>query len=123
MDSPPGLSIVTWNVQASPVLAVQITVVVPTGKKDPETALQLTVAGVPPSPVGWPQSPDVPGLEKFTMAPAWPASALCVMFSGQLNTQGATTTAVDLLSELLSLLVSAVHAVILADSTIVVARL
>jgi hypothetical protein len=49
---------VTVNVQLGPAVVVQATVVVPTGKNDPDAGLQVTA----------PQSPLV-GAEKVTTAP------------------------------------------------------
>ena len=41
---------VTVNEQLGPAVVVQFTVVVPTGKKDPEAGLQLTVPQLPQTP-------------------------------------------------------------------------
>jgi len=43
---------VTLNVQLGPAVVVQVTVVMPTGKNDPEGGLQVTVPQPPPVVVG-----------------------------------------------------------------------
>ena len=55
----PGLFTVTWKLTAAPEFALHNTVVVPTGKNDPDSGLQLMAGMVSPfSPVvGDPQSP------------------------------------------------------------------
>ena len=55
---------VTVNEQLGPALDVQVTVVVPVGKNDPESGEQLTV----------PQLPVVVGAAYVTTAPHWFAS-------------------------------------------------
>ena len=59
IESAPGLFTLTWKLTAEPVWAVQITVLVPTGKNEPDAGLQLIAVMVSPfSPVVvWPQSP------------------------------------------------------------------
>src|SRR6476660_138517 len=72
IERAPGLSMVTWKLTAGPVWAVQITVVVPTGKNEPDAGLQL-IAGIvsPFSPVVVvPQSPVPVGVVYVTTAPA-----------------------------------------------------
>ena len=59
---------VTVNPQVSPVAAVQVTVVLPTGKAEPEGGLQTTPP--PPSELE-PQLPDVVGVAKVTTALHW----------------------------------------------------
>jgi len=68
---------VTVNVQVGPADEVTVTVVVPTGKKDPEAGVAVTV----------PQLPVVVGV-KFTMAPHWLGSLFTVMFEGQVSVHG-----------------------------------
>jgi hypothetical protein len=68
---------VTVNVQLDPCVVLHVTVVVPTGKKEPEAGEQATA----------PQVPVVVGA-KLTTAPHWFGSFACVMFAGQLIEQG-----------------------------------
>jgi hypothetical protein len=73
---------VTVNMQVDPTDAVQVTVVVPTGNRDPLAGTQVIV----------PHIPVVVGSANFTTAPHWPASLLTVMFAGQVSVQGVTVT-------------------------------
>ena len=68
---------VTVKLQVVPICDVQVTVVVPTGKKELEAGEQVTV----------PQVPVVVGA-KVTTAPHWFESLACVMFAGQVSAQG-----------------------------------
>ena len=63
---------VTLNEQLEPAWLVHVTVVVPTGKNEPEAGLQVTV----------PQEPVAMGA-KVTTAPHWFVSLHLVMFEGQ----------------------------------------
>ena len=60
---------VTVKLEVAPEVVVMFTVVVPTGKKDPEAGLTLTT----------PQVPDVVGAGKVTTAPHWFGSLLTLM--------------------------------------------
>jgi hypothetical protein len=60
---------------------VQVTVVVPTGKKEPELGEQVTVPQRTASAVG---------AGKATTAPHKPGSLFCVMFAGHVMLQHAT---------------------------------
>ncbi len=78
---------VTVNVQDSgPALLfdLHVTVVVPTGKNEPEAGEQTTV----------PQVPVVVGALYVTTAPHWFGSLLCVLFAGQVIVQGAVPVTV-----------------------------
>src|SRR4030095_1276554 len=93
-----------------------MTVVVPTGKNEPEAGLQLMAGMVSPfSPVlAEPQSPVPVGGVKVTTAPACPLSASVVMLSGVDNWQGALTTVTSAEELLLSVFGSAVVLLALA---------
>jgi hypothetical protein len=69
---------VTVNEQVGPVVLVHVTVTVPTGKNEPEGGLQVTV----------PHVPVVVGAGYATTAPHWLGSLFCVIFAGQVSTQG-----------------------------------
>jgi len=69
---------VTVNVQVAPNELVAVTVVVPTGKKEPEAGDTVTV----------PQVPDVEGAGNVTTAPHWFAAFGTVILAGQVSTQG-----------------------------------
>jgi hypothetical protein len=72
---------VTVNEQLGPAVELQLTVVVPFGKNEPEGGEQVTV----------PQ-PGVAFGAKVTIAPHWFASLLVVMFAGQVKVQVTTVT-------------------------------
>src|SRR5262245_8228633 len=76
---------VTVKLQLVPVPLPQVTVVVPTGKNDPEAGVQLTV----------PQLPVTVGA-KLTIAPHWPGSFGTVMLAGQLIVQPEFTVTVSI---------------------------
>jgi len=63
---------VTVKLAVVPAVVVMFTVVVPTGKKDPEAGLTPTI----------PQVPDVIGAGKFTTAPHWFGSFATVILAG-----------------------------------------
>jgi len=71
--------IVTVNVHCVPTSVVQTTLVVPTGKKEPDGGLQLK-GGVPS-----PQLPDVVGFGYVTIFPHPPLES--VMFAGHVIVQ------------------------------------
>ena len=64
------------NEHADPDVGVQVIVVVPTGKKEPDGGLQVTVPH--PAPLG---------VVKVVNAPHWFGSLDTVMFAGQVNVQ------------------------------------
>jgi hypothetical protein len=68
---------VTVNEQLDPCVVLQVTVVAPTGKNEPEAGEHATS----------PQVPVVVGA-KLTIAPHWFGSFGCVMLSGQVIEQG-----------------------------------
>src|SRR5712691_7694308 len=70
-------STVTVNEQLPPFVVMQLTVVVPTGKKEPLVAVQVT----------GPQLLLAVGAAKFTMVPHWPAVFVTTMFVGQVSAQ------------------------------------
>jgi len=72
---------VTVKLQLGPAEAVQVTVVVPTRKNEPDAGVHFTV----------PQAPLVVGA-KVTTAPHWFGSFDVVMFPGQVITQSLTVT-------------------------------
>jgi hypothetical protein len=72
---------VTVNVQPGPDAAVQVTVVVPMGKNDPDGGLQVIA----------PQLPVVAGSLKVTAAPHWPGSLLTLTLAGQVSVQAGFT--------------------------------
>src|SRR4026209_460749 len=69
----------TVNEQVGPNELLAVTVVVPTGKNDPDGGLLLTV----------PQSPVIVFV-KVTIAPHWPTAFVVTMFVGQMSEQGTT---------------------------------
>jgi hypothetical protein len=73
---------VTVKLQLGPACVLQVTVVVPTGKNEPDDGLQVTVPQPPPEVVG----------EKETTAPHWPGSLFVVMLDGQVIEHGTTVT-------------------------------
>jgi hypothetical protein len=73
---------VTVNEQGVPVSGVQVTVVVPTGKGEPEAGLQMTI----------PHEPLDVGAN-VTTALHWPGSFEVVMGPGQVSVQGTTAGA------------------------------
>jgi hypothetical protein len=73
--------IVMVNEQLGPDVVLQVTVVVPTGKNEPDAGEQVTV----------PQPADAVGAN-VTTAPHWFGSLDRVMFAGQVITQGTTVT-------------------------------
>jgi hypothetical protein len=101
---------VTVNMQVDPALDVQVTVVVPTGKNDPEAGEQVTV----------PQSPVVVGAEYVTTAPHCPGVLFTVTFAGQVRTQllAALTVTVKMqvASGLLGLLSEAVQVTVVVPT-------
>src|SRR2546426_78365 len=64
---------------------VQLTVVVPFGKNDPEAGVQVTVPHPPPVVVG----------ANVTTAPHWFGSLFLVMFAGQVIVQGFCTVTLN----------------------------
>jgi len=68
---------VTVKLQLDPCVVLQVTVVVPTGKNEPEAGEQTTA----------PQVPVAVGA-KLTTAPHWSGSFGWVMFAGQLIEHG-----------------------------------
>ena len=70
---------VTVNEQLDPDVVLQFTVVVPSGKNEPEAGLQATV----------PQAPLVAGAAKATMAPCWFGVFPTVKLEGQVMVQAA----------------------------------
>lgn len=72
---------VTVNEQAGPAVVVQLTVVVPLGKNDPEAGEQDTVPHPPPVVVG----------ANVATAPHCPASLFLTMLAGQVIVQGFCT--------------------------------
>lgn len=85
---------VTVNPQLGPAAVEQLTLVVPTGKKDPEGGEQVT------NP-----HPAVVVGAKLTFAPHWPGALLTTIFDGQLIVQASATVTVKL-HEAVLLLVS-----------------
>jgi hypothetical protein len=83
-------STVTVKVQLGPSEKVLVTVVVPTGKKEPEGGLFVTV----------PQSPVIV-LVKFTIAPHWPTAFVTTMLLGHVSVHGTTVMVKVQLAELL----------------------
>ena len=71
---------VTEKLQLPPAVAVQVTVVVPIGKNDPDGGEQLTV----------PHVPLVVGAGYVTIAPHCPGPFGCVISAGHVNVHGAT---------------------------------
>jgi hypothetical protein len=96
IERPPGLSTVTRKVHPPPFEPNVATVVVPTGKNEPDAGEELIGGtGFPfSSTEAWPQSPVVVGAAKVTIAPLWPGSALTVIFCGQVITHGVVVTVV-----------------------------
>ena len=88
----------TVKLQLGPVPVVQLTVVVPTGKNEPEAGLQLTV----------PQLPVVLGA-KLTFAPHWPAAFGTTILAGQVIVQASITVTVKLHEDVLLLVSVAVQ--------------
>ena len=72
---------VTVKLQLPPPGVVQVTVVVPTGKKDPEAGVHITA----------PQAGGAVAL-KGTVAPHWPAVLLAMMLAGQVIGHASTVT-------------------------------
>jgi hypothetical protein len=72
---------ITVKEQLPPIAVVQLTVVVPTGKKSPEAGTQTTV----------PQAGGAVA-EKVTVAPHWPGALLAAMLAGQEIGQPSTLT-------------------------------
>ena len=80
----------TENEQLGPAADVQVTVVVPIGKNEPEAGEQVIVPQLPPA-VG----------ENVTTAPHWFGSFCLVMFAGQVvDVHGVTVTVNEQLLEL-----------------------
>jgi hypothetical protein len=75
---------VTVKLQLGPAVVVQLTVVVPFAKNDPDAGLHVTV----------PQPALVVGA-KLTTAPHWPGSLPTVMFAGQVIVHAACTLTVN----------------------------
>jgi hypothetical protein len=76
---------VTVKLHIGPTDVVQVTVVGPTGKNEPEAGVQVTV----------PQLPVVVGA-KLTLAPHWPGSLFTVMLAGQVIVQAGVTVTMKL---------------------------
>ena len=64
--------------QLGPAVVEQVTVVVPTGNKDPDAGVQVIV----------PQLPVDVGAGYVTMAPHWLKSLVWVTLDGQVSVQG-----------------------------------
>lgn len=75
----------TVNEQLGPAVVEQFTVVVPTGKDEPDAGAQVTV----------PQEPVVVG-ENVTVAAHWPGALFTVILAGQLIVQLCVTVTVKL---------------------------
>jgi len=67
------------NVQLAPEAVVDVTVVVPLEKNEPDAGTLVT----------GPHKPVVVGAGKFTIAPHWPGVTLVVMFAGHTIVHGA----------------------------------
>ncbi len=75
---------VTVNEQLGPAVVLQVTVVVPITKNEPEVGEHVTV----PQPVAV-------GVEYVALAPHWPGLLLTVMLLGQLMVQAEATVTVN----------------------------
>src|SRR2546426_4768864 len=70
-----GLVTVTVKLQVDPSLAVQVTVVVPFGKLDPEGGAHVTGTALPQGSIAL--------AEKFAAAVHWPGSVAITILAGQ----------------------------------------
>ncbi len=84
--------IVTVNEQLGPTELVHVTVVAPTGKKEPDGGEHETV----------PQLPVVVGTGKLTTAPHWFGSFDCVTLAGQVTTQSGVHEPLTLMTSCMS---------------------
>ena len=73
------------NEQLGPEVVVQVTVVVPTAKVEPDAGVQVTV----------PQAPVVVGAVYVTTAEHWPVVFGTVIFAGQVIVQAELTVTVN----------------------------
>ena len=89
------------KLQVGPADAVQVTVVVPTGKKEPEGGVHVTV----------PQVPVVVGAAYVVTAPHWLGSFDLVMFAGQVMVHGAAPQVIEQTKPEVTLMVSMVQPV------------